>query len=343
MDVLDVAVCPGCRSWPLRRETFTTDANGEPLDGVVSCPECKRWYPLEDGLLELLVEPLGYADDRERFRQRYDEQIRAAGLDLAGLSEGAGDRTAEILHQQEHFDWYADNTVQTYAAYEQLPFWQALDAITFARWREQIRPGTRLLDVGCAQGRSTFRLVDAQIDVVAFDISKRLLRQAIDRAGPDDRVTFLVADATSLPFVDGSFDYVLTYGVLHHVPDPAALCREIGRLLKPQGTFFASENNRSILRAGFELLQRMRPLWHEEAGEFAQISRHQMARWLEAAGLSVSIRTSVFVPPHALNRVNQSTGRRVLAATDRLGNAVPGLRWNGGLVVAEGVKGPATP
>jgi SAM-dependent methyltransferase len=340
-DVLDVAVCPGCRFGPLRRETFRADERGEPLDGVVHCPQCRRWYPLEDRLLELLVEPLGYAEDRERFRTTYDEQIRAAGLDPGGTPDTTVDRSDEILHQQEHFDWYADNTVQTYAAYEQLPFWQALDAITFERWRRQIRPGTRLLDVGCAQGRSTFKLVDQAIDVVAFDISKRLVRQAIDRAGPDDNVTFLVADATSLPFVDASFDYVLTYGVLHHVPEPSHLCQEIGRLLRPGGTFFASENNRSALRAGFELLQRLRPLWHEEAGEFAQISRQQMTDWLEGAGLSVSIRTSVFLPPHALNRVKQETGERVLEWTDRVGNAVPGLRGNGGLVVAEGVKQPA--
>jgi SAM-dependent methyltransferase/uncharacterized protein YbaR (Trm112 family) len=337
-DVLDVAICPGCRFGPLRRETFLADDRGEPLDGVVWCPECRRWYPLEDRLLELLVEPLGYAEDRARFRARYDERLRATGLDPDGTPEAAVDRSDEILHQQEHFDWYADNTVQTYAAYEQLPFWQALDEITFARWRRQIRPGARLLDIGCAQGRSTFKLVDPRIEVVAFDISKRLVRQAIDRAGSDDRVTFLVADASSMPFVDGAFDYALTYGVLHHLPEPSKICREISRVLRPGGTFFASENNRSVLRAGFELLQRLRPLWHEEAGEFAQISRRQMVDWLEGAGLSVSIRTSVFVPPHALNRAKRSTGERVLELTDRLGNAIPGLRGNGGLVVAEGVK-----
>ena len=285
------------------------------------------------------MEPLGYADDRERFRVKYDTELRAAGLSPEKRAETV-DRSDEILHQQEHFDWYADNTVQTYATYEQLPFWQALDAITFDRWKRQIRPGTRLLDVGCAQGRSTYKLVDPRLEVVAFDISKRLIRQAIDRASPEDRVTFIVADATSLPFADGSFDYALTYGVLHHVPDPSHLCHEIGRLLRPGGTFFASENNRSVLRAGFELLQRVSPLWHEEAGEFAQISRAQMFDWLKGAGLSPSIRTSVFVPPHALNRVKQSTGERVLEVTDRMGNAIPGLRGNGGLVVAEGVKQP---
>ena len=334
-DLIDILVCPGCRAHPLREHTFQDG------DGALSCPSCSRWYPIEDGLLELLVEPLGYAEDRARFRERFAAELRAAGLDADPAADGAVERSDEILHQQEHFDWYADNTVQTYAEYERLPFWLALDEITFARWKEQIRAGSRVLDVGCAQGRSTYKLAGPGYDVVAFDISKRLVRQAIDRLGPDDRITFLVADATSLPFLPASFDFALTYGVLHHLPDPPAICRQISGALKPGGTFFASENNRSALRAGFELLQRLRPLWHEEAGEYALISREQLSSWLGDAGFSVSLRTSVFLPPHLLNRVPQARGERILSRTDRLGNALPGLRGNGGLVVAEGVKQPA--
>src|SRR5205823_3919782 len=125
--------------------------------------------------------------------------------------------------------------------------------------------------------------------------SKGLVRQAIERTDRGDgsaQVTFMVADATTLPFLDESFDYVLTYGVLHHLPDPPQICREIGRILKPGGTFFCSENNRTVLRRVFELLQRLNPLWYEEAGEYAQISRLELADWFASAGLSGSIRTS---------------------------------------------------
>ena len=70
LDVLELAECPGCRFHPLSRETFTVGPRGQPLDGVVWCPRCGRWYPLEGGLLELLVEPLAYGADRARFRPR---------------------------------------------------------------------------------------------------------------------------------------------------------------------------------------------------------------------------------------------------------------------------------
>jgi ubiquinone/menaquinone biosynthesis C-methylase UbiE/uncharacterized protein YbaR (Trm112 family) len=332
LDLLDVLVCPACRAAPLRREPVS------PEDAVCWCTSCLRWYPQENGLLELLVEGLAYGDDRRRFWEAHEEPLRALGLAAPGGEHGADGREAEILHQQEHFDWYADNERQTYSQYERLPFWQALDAMTFDRWRSQITPGSRVLDVGCAQGRSTFKLVSPNVDVVGFDISKSLVREALDRVVPGARVTFFVGDATSLPFADESFDYALTYGVLHHLPEPARICREIARVLRPGGTFFASENNRTVFRSVFELLQRLRPQWYEEAGEFAQISRTQLAGWLEGAGLSPSIHTSVFVPPHALNRVSIGLAGRVLRSTDSVAGAIPGLRGNGGLVVAEAVK-----
>lgn len=340
-DLLDVIVCPACRAYPLRREVFDAGSQGDAVDAVVLCPQCSRWYPVEDRLLELLAGEVVYRGDRERFWHKHEASLRALGLDREPSSMLDEGRAEDVRHQQEHFDWYADNSVQTYAQYESLRFWRALDAITFEKWRREMRPGARVLDLGCAQGRSTRGVVTPEVDVIGFDISRALVRQAVDRFGADARVAFMVADATSLPFADESFDYVLVYGVLHHLPDPARICKQIARVLRPGGVLFTSENNRSILRAGFTLLQKLWPIWYEEAGEHAQISRDQLTKWLEDAGLRVSTRTSVFLPPHVLNHIPTSAGERLLAWTDRIGNAVPVLRDNGGLVVAEAVKAPA--
>src|SRR4051812_25696955 len=53
-DLLEIVVCPGCRAHPLREHRFSAE------DGVLACSNCGRWYPIEDGLLELLLEPLSY-------------------------------------------------------------------------------------------------------------------------------------------------------------------------------------------------------------------------------------------------------------------------------------------
>ena len=46
---------------------------------------------------------------------------------------------------------------------------------------------------------------------------------------------------------------MLVYGVLHYRPDPQAACSEIART---EGVYLGSENNETIFRAGFDLLQR---------------------------------------------------------------------------------------
>jgi ubiquinone/menaquinone biosynthesis C-methylase UbiE/uncharacterized protein YbaR (Trm112 family) len=340
LSLLDLIVCAGCDAETLRATSLGTDQNPELSHGVVWCASCMAWYPVEDGLLELLPESLMYVEDRERFWSANQERLQALGLQAPRADV---DKTSvhEQRHQQEHFDWYADNPQQTYERYERLPFWQAADSVAFGPWRREIRPGSRVLDVGCAQGRSTYKLMDLDIEVAAFDVSKSLVRQALDRYKRKPwpaAASFFVADASRLPFRSGVFDVVLIYGVLHHLPDPAATCREVARVLTRDGVYFCSENNETLLRAPFELLQRLLPLWYEEAGEHAQISRRDLSRWFGAAGLEFTSRTSVFLPPHLLNRLPPKLGRRLIALTDRVTSKIPILRDAGGLIIARATK-----
>ena len=222
-----------------------------------------------------------------------------------------------------------------------MPFWVAADEIAFARWRERIRPGAWLLDVGCGPGRATVKVLDLDIDVIAFDVSKAAVRQAEERhrrGGYPARATFFAADATRFPVRKAALDCVLVYGVLHHVPDPRAACLEIARVLRPGGKYLGSENNETVFRRAFEWLQRLRPLWYEEAGPEALISDRTLREGFRGTGVEVETRSSVYLPPHLLNLLPPGLGRFLLGATDAVGNAIPGLRRNGGLVLVEGTK-----
>ena len=64
--------------------------------------------------------------------------------------------------------------------------------------------------------------------VAALTASQRFARNAV--AG-----RFAVADAGHLPFADNQFDYVYSFGVLHHAADTALTIREAHRVLKPGG------------------------------------------------------------------------------------------------------------
>jgi ubiquinone/menaquinone biosynthesis C-methylase UbiE/uncharacterized protein YbaR (Trm112 family) len=335
---LALLACPACGGERLSREAF--DGSAEALrEAVVYCPGCRAWFPVEDGVLDLLTGSLAYREDRERFRSRHAGRMEALGL-VPDPPAGASESELQAK-QQQHFDWYADNEKQSYLEYERMPFWVAADAIAFSRWRERIRPGSWLLDVGCGPGRATVKVLDLDIDVLGFDVSKAAVRQAEERhrkGGYRARAAFFAADATRFPIRSAVLDYVLVYGVLHHVPDPRAACLEIARVLRPGGTYLGSENNETVFRRVFELLQRLRPLWYEEAGPEALISDRTMREGFAGTGVEIETRSSVYLPPHLLNHLPPAWGRSLLGATDALFNLVPGLRRNGGLILVEGTK-----
>lgn len=338
--VVPLLRCAACQAGDLAHSDFELAEDGATQDGALYCQACGHWYPVEDGLLELLAGRLAYHEDRQRFWDRFDDRLTKLGLrpDADQIDTNAAELQAA---QQQHFDWYANNTTQTYGEYEQTSFWQAADELAFEPWREEIRSGSRVLDVGSAQGRSSFKLMDLDIDIVGFDVSKNLVRQAIQRyrtgthAG---RATFFVADASTFPFVDEVFDYVLVYGVLHHLPDPSATCREVARVLKRGGAYFGSENNQTVFRAPFDLLQKIKPIWHEEAGPEALISDQTLRQWFQPTTVSIETTTRVFLPPHLINLLSGSAGYGLLRSTDRIGRAIPFIRDNGGLILVHGTK-----
>lgn len=105
-----------------------------------------------------------------------------------------------------------------------------------------VRPGARVLEVGCGTGvvvRDLARAVGPRGRVVGVDRSRVLVRAAGQLLRGDSlrrRVAFRVADGMRLPFRDGRFDATLAVTVLLHVPDPMGVVREMARVTRPGGT-----------------------------------------------------------------------------------------------------------
>ncbi len=126
-------------------------------------------------------------------------------------------------------------------------------------FREYLRPhepgalqGRLVLDVGAGSGRHSYEAHRLGAKVVAVDVGEAI---HVARRNLPPEVPTVQADAEKLPFDDGTFDFVLAIGVLHHLPDPRRALKGLARLIRPGGYVHiyvywipASAWQRSLLR-----------------------------------------------------------------------------------------------
>lgn len=96
--------------------------------------------------------------------------------------------------------------------------------------------GRRLLDIGCGTG-FVIDIAKRHFPVVrGIDITPAMLAK-VDCGGGDVQVT--EARSEQIPFADGSFDVCTAYAVLHHLHELGPTLREVFRVLRPGGVFYA--------------------------------------------------------------------------------------------------------
>ena len=104
----------------------------------------------------------------------------------------------------------------------------------------------RVLEVGCGQGVGVELILTRFTDteVVGIDLDPKMIRRAQRRlASRRDRAEVRVGDVCSLPFEDASFDVIVDFAAVHHIPDWRAALGEIARLLVPGGQFLFEDHD----------------------------------------------------------------------------------------------------
>ena len=105
--------------------------------------------------------------------------------------------------------------------------------------------GLSMLEIGVGIGTDFIRFARAGARVTGVDLTEHaveLARLRLELEGLDGEV--VQADAERLPFADGTFDRVYSWGVLHHTPDTEGAVREAIRVLAPGGAITVMLYNR---------------------------------------------------------------------------------------------------
>lgn len=227
---LQLVVCPLCHG-QLRSESFQ-ETNGESVEsGLVICA-CGLKYPIIEGIPRLLPPALSSMlwEMHPEFFRIYRDRLPEVLLPVEESSaQGKGEDTALRAQRDTArsfgYEWQAFS--------EMLPDYESNFRWYFERFPAESFAGKLILDAGCGTGRHTFHMArSGASQVVAMDFS-----QAIEVAARNNRdnpnTHFVQADIYHPPFLPGTFDFLYSLGVLHHLPDPEKGFRTLLPLLKP--------------------------------------------------------------------------------------------------------------
>ncbi len=177
-----------------------------------------------------------------------------------------------------------------------------IDETKVRHLRPLLPPGGTAVEVGAGSGRLLIRLgLERPYRLVAVDYAPyalRAVRENLARAGLQGEV--LQADANALPLADGSADVVLSGGLLEHFRDPLPIVREMARVLRPGGLFYADIVPRKVSLYRWAERGRMEHDEHLSEGIYeSDLPKAAWARVVRDAGLrDVRIVSAGVYPPY---------------------------------------------
>ncbi|MBN2057771.1 MAG: methyltransferase domain-containing protein [Candidatus Saganbacteria bacterium] len=125
----------------------------------------------------------------------------------------------------------------------------------------RVKPGERILEIGCGTGHFTEYFASLGAEVVGLDTSAEMLSLARDRSGRF-KIDLKQGEAYQLPFADKSFDLVAMVTTLEFMAEPKRAIEEAFRVSRGR-LFFGILNRHSLLawrrkRSGKEIWQQAR-------------------------------------------------------------------------------------
>ncbi len=148
----------------------------------------------------------------------------------------------------------------------------------------ELRPGERVLDLGCGAGRFVAALREAGADAVGVELAQAALERA-RRNVPGADLRLLEPDG-SLPLGHGEVDLVWCSEVLEHVPDTVALLTEARRVLKRGGRLLVTVPDHGRVKRTLIALARHEAHYDPLGQHVRFYTRRSLARALGATGFT---------------------------------------------------------
>lgn len=180
--------------------------------------------------------------------------------------------------------FYDDPLSAAAERYWQCSEWQAV---------QQFLPASpcRALDIGAGRGIAAYALARDGYVVTALEpdpsgvVGAGAIRQLAQVTGQAIEVRETWGE--TLPFESASFDVIHCRQVLHHARDLSQLCLQIGRVLKPGGTFIATREHVISRKEDLPAFLDSHPLHRYYGGEHAYLLR-EYSDAIERAGMRLS-------------------------------------------------------
>src|SRR5439155_1109330 len=225
--LLQLLRCPICVV-PLDLEIFAYNGD-EIVEGVLRCQKCGAGYPIIERIPRMLPDDLA----GEMRALNRDFFARHPGLlPRAGATDGGSESARDLRRTFRSFSFQWNTFGDMYGFWEEnfLDYVHPLTPEFFA--------GKLGCDAGCGFGRHLNYAARYGAEMVGLDLSEAVL--AAYRNNRDNRYAHVVqGDIYRPPFARGTFDFIYSIGVLHHLPDPERAFCALAPYVKPDGTLFA--------------------------------------------------------------------------------------------------------
>ena len=236
--LLQWLVCPACGDELTLKVSYWE--GGEIIEGMLRCL-CGEIFPIIGGVPRLLCGTLRkkllqlYPDFFHRHSELLDGVVTSKENSVSERKKATMDR---FSYEWIHFSDYDCDNFKTFIAPLPAGFFK----------------GKLGLDVGCGGGRHARQAVELGAEIASIDLS-----QAVDvayRNNPDNELIHVIqADVYNLPFSHGTFQFIYSLGVLHHLPEPESGYQALLPFLCKGGSLFVWIYAYALRKVALEILR----------------------------------------------------------------------------------------